>query len=81
MSGENGQDMFADSLARILADHAPTMHQPGGAELLWKDLDQAEFPRALSAQSAGGSGVAGRMPSRCSRCLARTPRQCRWLKA
>ena len=57
MSGENTQDMFADSLARILADHRPAMHKPGGADLLWKDLDQAGFPRALSAENAGGSGV------------------------
>lgn len=57
MSGSDAQDMFADALARILADHTPAMHKPGGAALLWKDLAEAEFPRALAAESAGGSGV------------------------
>ena len=57
MSEVNGQDMFAESLARILADHTPAMHRAGGAALLWKALDAAEFPRALAAESAGGSGV------------------------
>ena len=57
MNAANEQDMLAESLARVLADHTPAMHRPGGAALLWKDLDQAGFPRALAAESAGGSGV------------------------
>ena len=57
MSDMNEQDMFCESLARVLADHTPAMHKPGGAALLWKALDEAQFPRALAAEGAGGSGV------------------------
>ena len=57
MSDMNEQDMFCESLARVLADHTPAMHKPGGATLLWKALAEAQFPGALAAEAAGGSGV------------------------
>lgn len=56
MMNEN-EDMFADSLVRILADHADGMHAAPWAASLWATLDGAGFPRALAAQSAGGSAL------------------------
>lgn len=56
MMSEN-EDMFADSLVRILADHADSVHAALWAASLWATLDGAGFPRALATESAGGSAL------------------------
>lgn len=52
-------DPFADSLARILADHpaggAPASDWP---TRLWDELADAGFPQAMVAESQGGAGLA-----------------------